>query len=67
MALTGVDVRSFELVAGKNIKIELELSVSRCVTKLAPASISFIDMKHVRRSDRPLPREGSSPYSIGRI
>ena len=38
MALTGVDVRSFELVAGKNIKIELELSVSRCVTKLAPAS-----------------------------
>ena len=66
MALTGVDVRSFKLVAGKNIKIELELSVSRCVTKLALASISLIDMKHVRHSDRPLPREGSSPYSVGR-
>ena len=26
-----------------------------------------IDMKHVRRSGRPLPRKHSSPYSIGRV
>ena len=26
-----------------------------------------IDMKHVRRSDLPLPSEGSSPYSIGKV
>ena len=26
-----------------------------------------IDMKHVCHSDRPLPREDSSPYSIGRV
>ena len=37
MALTGVDVRSIELVAGEDIEVEVEveLAVLRCVTKYA--------------------------------
>ena len=37
MALTGVDVRNIELVAGEDIEVEVELAVLRCVTKSRPS------------------------------
>ena len=42
MALTGVDVRSIELVAGEDIEVEVELAVLRCVTQVA----SVTDVTH---------------------
>ena len=43
MALTGVDVRSFELVAGEDIEVEVELAVSRFVTTSRPSRMSHTE------------------------